>query len=60
MSHVFKRYDVEIVNPPGYYPLDEVEAPDGEWVKAQDAYDKVAVLEAQIATLKAQLKEARK
>lgn len=32
---------------------------DGEWVKAQDALDREAVLQAQIRTLEVQLKDAR-
>ncbi len=31
---------------------------EGDYVDAQDAYDTVAILEAQIATLKTQLKDA--
>lgn len=55
MSIVFKRYDVY-----GERGHRTTEVPDaeGEYVKAQDAYDKCAVLSAEIATLKAQLKEA--
>jgi hypothetical protein len=53
MSSVFKRYDMQVP----YY--EEVDA-EGTWVLAQDAYDKVAVLEAEIQTLKSQLKDARK
>jgi ethanolamine utilization protein EutP (predicted NTPase) len=33
---------------------------EGEYVLAQDAYDKVSVLEAEITTLKAQLKDAKR
>jgi hypothetical protein len=32
---------------------------DGEWVKAQDALDREAVLQAQIRTIETQLKDAR-
>jgi hypothetical protein len=53
MSSVFKRYDAT-----GTRIM--VGDPEGTWVKAQDAYDKVAVLEAEIQTLKAKLKDARK
>ncbi len=56
MSHVFKRYDTYAL----YENFVEVsEDAEGEWVKAQDAYDKVAALEAYIAILKAQLKDAK-
>jgi uncharacterized small protein (DUF1192 family) len=49
MSIVFKRYDLA---------LDDTmhEDAEGEFVKAQDALDRCAVLSAEIATLKAQLK----
>jgi hypothetical protein len=58
VSHVFKRYIFVmggVGRCAGLSPDSE-----GDWVDAQEAYDKVAVLEAEIATLKAQLKDARK
>lgn len=51
MSTVFKRFDA--------YHQDVHPDSQGEYVLAQDAYDKVAVLEAQIQILKDQLKTAR-
>jgi hypothetical protein len=58
MSTVLPRYDLWGVDWSAT-PQEEPHA-EGEWVKAQDAYDKLAVLDAQIATLKTQLKDARK
>jgi hypothetical protein len=59
VSTVFKRFD--IWSDQGGYLTPEVEpSAEGDWVKAQDAYDKVAVLEAEIATLKTQLKDAKR
>jgi hypothetical protein len=58
VSTVFKRFN--IWSDQGGYLTPEVEpSAEGDWVKAQDAYDKVAVLEAQIQILKDQLKTAR-
>lgn len=54
MSIVFKRYDVSVTSLEGIE-----EDAEGEYVKAQDAYDKCAVLSAEITTLKAQLKDAQ-
>lgn len=53
MSIVFRRFDAT-----GSRIMSEDR--EGTWVKAQDAYDKVASLEAQITTLKAQLKDAKR
>lgn len=53
MSTVFHRYDAT-----GSRIM--VQEAEGYWVLAQDAYDKVASLEAKIATLETQLKAARK
>jgi hypothetical protein len=59
VSTVFKRYDL-YCSSDGYYSIEEDESADGDWVKAQDAYDRVAVLEAEISTLKTQLKDAKR
>ncbi|RQU14208.1 hypothetical protein DF152_17240 [Burkholderia cenocepacia] len=60
MSVVFKRYDLH--SPETGCAYEEVDADplsEGYWVKAQDAYDKCAVLSAEIATLKTQLRDVR-
>jgi hypothetical protein len=50
-THVFERFDLF---------GDSTPAADGEWVKAQDAIDRDAVLEAQIRTLETQLKDTKR
>jgi DNA anti-recombination protein RmuC len=40
--------------------LAETPDPEGDWVKAQDALDREAVLQAQIRTLETQIKDAQK
>jgi len=60
VSVVFKRYDLH--SPETGCAYEEVDADpcsEGYWIKAQDAYDKCAVLSAEIATLKVRLREAR-
>jgi len=61
MTKALRRFDVLSTDP--FADHDEVvvalEDAEGEWVKAQEAYDRIAALEAQIAVLKAQLKDAK-
>jgi hypothetical protein len=57
MSHVFKRYDV--VHGRWNVPR-ALESADGEWVRAQDAYDAVAIIEAKVRVLETQLKDTKK
>ena len=60
MSFVLPRYDIwHTAHEPFADLLIERDA-EGEWVKAQDAYDKLSVLEAEIHTLKVQLKDAKR
>jgi hypothetical protein len=59
-THVYDRFDVGAdavsnVRPEMY----EVPCSDGDWVKAEDAINREAVLQAEIRTLQVQLKEAR-
>lgn len=61
MSSVFKRFDVAAhTYGEGNLAVYRVFDAEGEYVFAQDAYDRVAVLEAEISTLKTMLKDARK
>ena len=52
-THVWKRYDIDMG---GAAYVDS----EGEFVVAQDAIDREAVLQAQIRTLETQLKDARR
>lgn len=56
-----KRFEYERFNMVGVdtYHVDTKPDAEGEWVKAQDALDREAVLQAQIHTLEVQLKDAR-
>lgn len=54
MSTVLKRYDMD------WRYGDIVEDREGDWVRAQDAYDHVAILEAKIRTLETQLKDLKR
>jgi hypothetical protein len=56
-SFVFPRFDV-YSSGDGYYSVESESHPDGEYVLAQDALDREAVLQAQIRTLETQLKDA--
>jgi protein involved in temperature-dependent protein secretion len=61
-SFRYERYDLEPNRDYNGEYLDglaETPDPQGDWVKAQDALDREAVLQAQIRTLETQLKEAR-
>lgn len=60
MSTVLKRFDCtngRAQHCYGCYTM--TQDAEGDYVLAQDAYDKVAVLEAQITTLKTQLKDSK-
>jgi hypothetical protein len=59
MSTVFKRYDL-YCSSDGYYSVEEDESSDGDWVRAQDAYDHTAILEARIRVLETQLKDIKR
>ncbi|TDN70444.1 hypothetical protein [Paraburkholderia sp. BL10I2N1] len=51
-SFVYNRFDIV---PSG----NEIPDAEGEWVKAQDALDREAVLQAKIRTLEVQLKDLK-
>lgn len=53
-AFIFDRFDVRTHD---HGDIEEVAASDGEWVRAQDALNREAVLQAQIRTLEVQLKE---
>lgn len=57
-THVWRRFDVQ--QPGSYFLVVRRDAADGEYVLAQDAIDREAVLQAQIRTLETQLKDARR
>lgn len=54
MSTILKRYDMD------WRYGDIVEEAEGDWVRAQDAYDKIAVMAAEITVLKTQLKDLKR
>lgn len=56
-----KRFEFERFRMRAEYGYDVHSIPesDGDWVKAQDALDREAVLQARISTLETQLKDAR-
>lgn len=55
-TFVYDRFDMIAGDGPGVY---QEPASDGEWVKAKDAINRDAVLNAQIRTLEVQLKDTR-
>jgi hypothetical protein len=59
-THVFERFDVRGCACDECFTGVTAQAEfDGDWVKAQDAINREAVLQAQIRTLEVQLKDAR-
>jgi hypothetical protein len=56
-TFVFKRFDIETNPHDSCLQYDEVESSDGPYVRAQDAIDREAVLQAKIRVLEIQLKE---
>jgi glycine betaine/choline ABC-type transport system substrate-binding protein len=59
MSTVLKRFDL-YSEYTGYCGFEVEASSDGDWVRAQDAYDHIAVLEAKIRTLETQLKDIKR
>jgi hypothetical protein len=58
MSTVLTRFDIYSTES-SYYGEPE-EDREGDWVRAQDAYDHIAILEAKIRVLETQLKDLKR
>ena len=59
-THVWRRFDVQTAAHEYAADVERTDSADGEYVLAQDAIDREAVLQAQIRTLETQLKDARR